>query len=256
MVCPCCGGKLTIEARICECGARFVGEPLIKPHTQVKRFGPVMWAYTIFFAVLAAALIFTKWLALGAVLVLWTARRAMNLSRQNGELYGGLRAATGLLLVTAIAGSAAGGYAISYIPRYLDNYQAYKDAVVLSEMHRIAARLEEHRLAEGTYPPESETGEKILGQPMPVDYWGNRLKYEPFTESYAGAYPPNSYERNFSLGSQKVVGIRKTNNPVPLTSIPINNFIVRSAGADGKFNTSDDIVMRDGIVISSLELKK
>src|SRR5262245_2983659 len=107
MLCPCCGNEMSEGVRECSCGARFVGKPLDEKPVKIKSYGPVMNALALLALVAAAALIYTKFFAFGAVLVIWSARRAMKLARKDPQGYGGFKVATATLLVTIIASSIA-----------------------------------------------------------------------------------------------------------------------------------------------------
>jgi len=54
--------------------------------------------------VITACLIATKWLAFAAVLVIWSARRAVRLAKNDPDWYGGYKTATAMLVVTVVGG--------------------------------------------------------------------------------------------------------------------------------------------------------
>src|SRR5262249_60580354 len=95
MVCPCCGGRMKLGALECSCGARIVGDPLDEIPIKVKRFGPVMTAVAVVAAVIIASLVVTSWMALGGILVVWFARRALRLGRRGPEGFGRYRGSGG-----------------------------------------------------------------------------------------------------------------------------------------------------------------
>ncbi|HEY7545131.1 MAG TPA: hypothetical protein VID27_09625, partial [Blastocatellia bacterium] len=142
MLCPCCGEEVALGAEGCVCGARFVGHPLDQSPVKVQQFGPVMNTAALLAVVIIASLVFTKWLAFAAVLVLWSSWRAMRLAKRSPEAYGGYRVAAGMLIATAVAGSVAGGFGIAYIPQYLRNYKERQEAATRAEMYKICLQLE------------------------------------------------------------------------------------------------------------------
>ena len=77
MLCPCCGESVFRSARECDCGARFVGEPLDETPIKVQRLGPAMisvgcwrWSWSRLWSQPSG------WPS-PAVLVMWSAWRAM-----------------------------------------------------------------------------------------------------------------------------------------------------------------------------------
>src|SRR5258706_7812060 len=91
MLCPCWGGNLFRSIQECGCGARFVGEPLDETPIKVQRLGPAMTSVALLALVVVAALRATKWLAFAAVLVIWSAWRAVRLAREDPELSRGFK---------------------------------------------------------------------------------------------------------------------------------------------------------------------
>lgn len=235
MLCPCCGEDLTLGADACLCGARFVGHPLDQAPVEVQQFGPVMNAATLMALVVFASLVFTKWLAFAVVIVLWSSWRAMRLAKRDPENYGGYRAAAALLILTTIAGSVAGGFGIAYIPQYLRNYKAQQEAANRAITYQAVERLEEYRRVNGFYPPDP-LFKKAMGDALPVDYWGKPFVYKGSTEGVASNITPRD-------GQVGMTGVGNT----------FENFELRSAGPDEKMGTADDIVMQDGIFITSDE---
>jgi hypothetical protein len=231
MVCPCCGNDIPLGAPGCRCGARFVGEPLDGTQFKVQRLGPVMVAVGLMVLVAALALIVTKWLAVAAVLVIWSARRAMKLARQQPEGYGGYRTATATLIATIAVSAVASAYTIAYIPKFLDEREEKRKAHTRAEMYRAASRLEAYKRKYGSYPSTPQDYGKAIDQQLPIDYWENGIKYQSYTEALVNQSPG-------------------------MTSISIANFELRSAGADEIEGTDDDIIMRDGIFFTTAELKK
>jgi hypothetical protein len=228
MLCPSCGGNILRGAVQCGCGARFVGEPLDELPIEVQRLGPAMICVALLALVVTAALVATKWLAFAAVVVMWSAWRAVRLARRNAEWYGGYKTAVATLSLT-IAGSATlAAYGIAHIPQAYENYQLRQIAATESAMHHVANQLEEYKrtVGHGAYPSSTQEFKKAIGEALPADYWERSIKYQ----SYNGAIADRSIET---------------------TLFSANNFELRSAGPDGIVGTDDDIIMRDGILTNS-----
>lgn len=233
MLCPCCGGTILRVASQCECGARFVGEPLDETPIQVQRLGPAMTAVALLMLVAAASAIATKWLAFAAALVIWAAWRAVRLAKRNPDWYGGYKTAVTTLAITTAAAASLAAYGIARIPQAWDNYLLRQKAATQSGMLHVANLLEEYKLANGFYPKDAQEYKKLIGESLPTDYWDRTIKYQSKTGAIA--------ERRESIES---------------IGLPLNNFELRSAGPDGIDGTDDDIVLRDGIFFTNSEIKK
>ena len=232
MLCPCCGGSVFRSARACNCGARFVGEPLDETPIKVQRLGPAMTSVGLLALVVVASLVATKWLAVAAVLVMWSAWRAVRLARLDAEWYGGYKTAMATLSLTIAGSLALATYGIAHIPRALENYKLRQVAATKSSMHHVAGLLEDYKLkgGHGGYPRTTEF-KKVMGESLPTDYWDSSIKYLPGTDPLADS----------SIGT---------------TLLPNGNFELRSAGPDGIAGSDDDIIMLDGIFFTNSEVKK
>ena len=233
MLCPCCGGNLFRSTQECRCGARFVGEPLDETPIKVQRLGPAMTSVALLALVVVAALVATKWLAFAAVLVIWSAWRAVRLARRDAEWYGGYKTAATTLTITIVGSAVLAAYGVAHIPQALDNYKTRHIAATQSAMYHLANSLEEYKRTVGSYPNEAQDFKKAIGEALPADYWDQSIKYQ-------SSYAP--------------IAERRESGQAQLLSA--TNFELRSAGPDGIVGTDDDIVMRDGIIVSSTEVKE
>ena len=231
MLCPCCGSDMLVGAFDCRCGARFVGEPLSDPAIKLQRFGPAITAVALLVIVVAAALLFTKFLAIAAVLVVLAARKAMRLAQRDPESYGGYRTAAATLAVTLTAGAVSGGFAIASIPKMIEDRKAKRTAATCAPMYRYYQLIEEYKVQTGSYPQDEATVKRFITPSLPRDYWNKAIAYQGRTD--------------FMVGT-------KTQR----TGVPTNNFELRSAGPDEKLDTDDDIVMIDGIFYTNAEARK
>jgi hypothetical protein len=233
MLCPCCGSPLVRSARQCGCGARFVGEPLDETPIEVQRLGPAMTAVALMIIITGAALVATKWLAFGAVLVIWAAWRAVRFAKRDPEWYGGLKTAKATLIVTIVGSLGLAAYGISYIPQAVENYGIRRVAATEAAMYHVANSLEEYKRTVGSYPKNAQEFKKAIGESLPSDYWERSLKYQSNTGDIA--------EQKESIESN---------------GLPLTHFEIRSAGPDGIIGTDDDIIMRDGIFFTNSEVKR
>jgi hypothetical protein len=212
----------------CSCGARIVGDPLGETQFNVRRYGPVFTAVAATAAVAAAALIFTSWLALAAVLPIMLSRRALRLAKGDPTLYGGYKTAAASLAVTLLAGTALASYAIIRIPDYLERRKLKEVAAKQAIMLHIAVLLEQYRAQKGSYPRDLEEIKAGMGDwTLPADFWTRAVKYRAYTEQVAST--------SFRRGVDAPIGVVS------------NDFELTLAGPDEEFGTEDDIFMRDGI---------
>ena len=228
MLCPCCGGSVLRIASNCACGARFVGEPLDDTPIKVQRLGPAMTSVCLLMLVVFASAVATKWMAVAALVVLWSSWRAMKLARREPEWYGGYKTAAATLSVTLVASLALATYGVAHIPKALENYRIKQHAATQASMHHIASQLEEYKLKKGAYPNEQLFKELVAGS-VTTDYWDGSIKYQSRPDPIA--------ETSISLIS---IG---------------TSYELRSAGPDGIAGNDDDIIMRDGIFFTNAELK-
>lgn len=233
MLCPCCGASIFRGTRECGCGARFVGEPLDESPIKVQRLGPAMTSVAALLLLLTAGVVATKWMAFGALLVMWVAWRAIKLAKRNPEWYGGYKTAVVTLTVTIIGSVGLASYGIAHIPQALDNYRVRRIAATEAAMYHVANQLEEYKRAFGSFPGNALEYKKATGESLPADYWDQSLKYGGGTGE---------------LAEQK--------ESIARTGLPVNHFELRSAGSDGIIGTDDDIIMRDGIFFTNAEVKK
>lgn len=222
MICPCCGNQM--DSSQCSCGARIIGDPVNDLEIEFRRFGPAVASVSLLFAVAAAALIFTYWLAAAGLLVLWQARRAMKLTVREPQRYGGYRLAAATFFVAAAAMAGLLAYMVANIPEFLEKRRIRQAAATSAAMYQMAALLESYKDKHGSYPRNLEALKKFAGRDLPKDYWDHAISYQSYTEALAAE--------------------------ASATGIPFNNFELRSAGPDGKLGTPDDIVMLDGVLIS------
>jgi hypothetical protein len=190
-----------------------------------------MRSVALFLVVIAAVLIVTKWLAFVALLVIWSAWRAIKLSRHNPEWYGGYKTSAATLAITIAASATIAGYGIAHIPQALENYRTRQIAATQAAMYHFRGLLEEYKIRTGSYPRSAQQFKEAAGESAPLDYWERTIKYQTAPEAIA--------DRLIGLGNRT----------------PFNSFELRSAGPDGIIGTDDDIVMRDGIFFTNSEIK-
>lgn len=275
MICPCCGQEREISGPDCaSCGARQVGEPLAPPDVVMPKMGPAFAAFGIAAVVVAAFLaawIFSNdmkvgrafliyalgdgtkltqsllqgdprlpfyrifnydayrlaaLLSWGAVPVtafgIWLARRAGRLAASDPAGFGGLRisrfsmvASTALCVVFSMA-------LLSSIPNIITRGRLKREAATRAMMYELHQRaLQKYYNEYGSYPQELTDLARVNAEATPrADYW----------------------ERNFSYLPVGVIASKGS-------AISFSNYKLVSAGPDQKFDTGDDIIMIDGVIV-------
>jgi type II secretory pathway pseudopilin PulG len=239
---------MKLGAPCCSCGARIVGDPLDEPPIRVRRFGPAITSAASLVLVIACCLLFSHWMALSGIAVVWIAWRAIRLAKQEPDLYGGYALAATVLIITLMAGLGISSYFITRIPDYLEQRRLRQEAATRAAMLHLASLLEEYKNKHGSYPTNIEALKKEVNEPLPVDYWEKSLKYQSYTEAIAA--------REVSATNQIKRHPSGESDDLEVSGITFNNFELRSAGPDGKMGTDDDIIMRDGIFFTSSEVKR
>ncbi|HSB11816.1 MAG TPA: hypothetical protein VLM38_20165 [Blastocatellia bacterium] len=233
MLCPCCGDRILLDEIECGCGARFVGAPLDEAPIKVLRLGPAITSVAMLALVVVAGIVVTKWFGFAGVIVAWFAWRALKLGKRNPDWYGGRKTAAATFAVSIAGVAILGSYGVIRILEVLDNYQTQENAITQAAMYHYCGAIEEYRRGLGgdSYPRDAQDLKRHTGESLPVDYWERSIRYQ---------------------SSNPLLADRS----VQRTRIPITSFELRSAGPDGLIGTDDDIVMLDGIFITSAELKK
>lgn len=277
MVCPCCGEIRPISALECQaCGARQIGEPLTPPDTLLPRLG------LSFAALVCAVLVVLTFLAVWifgndmkvgrALLVLalgdgtklthsllqadsklpyyrifsydayrlafllsagliplsllggWLGRRAMRNAKADPARFGGYTLARGSAVCSAGLLLIFSAITITSIPGAIARSRAKRVAAtsaIMYAMHYEA--LQKYHREYGSYPQELTDLSRVNAETVPHnDYWENNFSYLP-------------------------VGVIASRG----SAISFSDYKLVSAGPDGKFGTSDDITMIDGVIVDS-----
>jgi hypothetical protein len=274
MLCPCCGQTHEMTATECpSCGARSVGEPLVKPAILLPKLGPALLAFSVVCLIVIGFLafwLFSNNMKVGRVLLVaalgdgykltrdllaadpklpyyriyaWDALRnafflsagivplslfgvrwawrARRLARRQPHEFGGLRLAQVSLALSALLFVTFSAAGLHGIPTAIERGRLRHAAATRAMMYEHAQALQQYYREYGTFPREAADLSRVEASNAPQsDYWEKQFKYAPFSTVAS---------RNNALG--------------------FSNFTLASAGPDGEFGTSDDILMIDGMVV-------
>lgn len=273
-LCPCCGKPHDLAAPEClSCGARPVGPPLAKPDITLPKLGPAMLAVGLVCLIVVgfvAVWLFANNMKVGRVLLVtalgdgykltkalldvdnhlpnyrifaWdmarlafftsaafiplallgirSAWRALRLASAKPLEFGGLRTARLSLVLSALLFVAFSTAGLRGIPDLIERGRMRHAAATNVMLLEHAQALKQYYYEFGTYPTETADLARLgLSNVPQADYWEQQFKYAPFG----------------TVASARGVSA-------------FSSFTLTSAGPDGEFGTSDDILMIDGIVV-------
>lgn len=276
MVCPCCGKAESFTDRHCPaCGARQVDEPLARPDVRLPGLGNSLLALTV--ALISVAVFLVAWLFnndmkvlrvllvwvfgdglkftrdllsldpklpyyriftwdayrlafyLSAVVIplgllsAWLARRARRLIQHQPALFGGLKLANAAFVLAMLMTVSFSAITISSIPRAIENGRAKHAAATRATMYQIGRLLHEYNETFGRYPDDLAELQAFSQEQIPqLDYWEKQIVYSPAA---------------FVASRDSAPGF--------------SDYRLISAGPDGVTGTADDIVLQDGVIVSS-----
>jgi hypothetical protein len=272
--CPCCGkGREAAATECLACGARQIGAPLASPEILMPKLGLPMAAFGLVCLVVIGFLAF--WLfgsnmKVGRVLLVWAmgdsftftedllrndpklpyyrifawdawryafflsagiiplllvalrlAQRAVKLAKQRPAEFGGLKLARVSFVLAALLFVSFSAAGLSGIPAAIQRGRARHAAATRAMMYEQAQAYQQYYREYGTYPREASDLARVKLKAVSLnDYWENQFQYTPF----------GTVARSNASGA-------------------FSNYTLTSAGPDGEFGTSDDIVMVDGMIV-------
>jgi len=282
IICPACGSSVQgqLSKGCSNCGARAVGPPLAKPEYQLVSYaaagvtaaiGGVMvfgllastlvaWitkmaAVPRFWAIMSAgetAAWQLKWIALPvAIAGLMIGSKSLNAIKNAPGQVGGLHVAragysaaiVSTLLVAVLIGIT--------VPQRLRRHQWALQAADNVPAYTLSRAILEYRELHGTVPPQDELMSQLRTLPDPDGSIAEALRYVD-----ANAYQPTSVLAAAAPKSKPLArggAIRNaslTTNPDP-PAVSFTNYELRLPGADKKLNTEDDLIVSDGLVMTS-----
>lgn len=221
--CPCCGGEMDTVARACACGARLVGDPILEPVAPKPMFGSAVVSAVC--ATLSVTAIWYRPSVALATIAIAAGLRALRSARSDPKRFGGRRTASAGFALGCAAVVGFGGLWLAGIPRAIERQRERQAALTRAEMYRVSARMIAYRARFGAYPSRVSDLEKLEDHSLTVlgrDGWAHPIDYAAFTGGVASRRGKPILNANFEL---------------------------RSPGPDGVTNTTDDIVMRDGLIV-------
>ena len=293
-ICPCCGFKFDGDLRngCVECGARAVGAPLPKPDHELPAYGrPLLLAISGFLLVIAflvetvvamvqmvpGSLGFWSWVAAGetaawrlkwivlplAVVVLWSGRRLYRAMLQERQQYVCLSLARrGMFAASAVTLVIVGLIGVT-VPARLEQRRISLEAAQRVPALTLARAQLEYRARRGFFPnnitdlrqlpdPDGSIAAALASIPN-VDDPGGYPGYRPSTELAAvgpekpGALHPTVFRR---------VSTGKAAEDAISGGVSFTNYELRLPSEDKLPFTDDDLIVRDGVILTVAEARE
>lgn len=293
-ICPCCGSQITCNLRLeacATCGAFAVGPPLARPEHELPSYmrslaiigGAAMLALTFISSTIAAlferqplsfkfwniiasaetAAWRLQWLALPLALVtVWAARRVSATIKREPTRFMGLRLArAGFAVSTFVAASIVVLVAVT-IPERLHQRELAAQAARNAIGYEAGRVLLEYQTQHHGMLPASPDDLKKLPDPdgsvARVIALIKEGAYEP--ESAIASLPTaNSKSRTRRGGTAlrtRPISLRSSSDDMPDEGLSFTNYKLALPGKDQKLGTDDDILLRDGVIISKSPASK
>lgn len=286
IICPACGSS--VEGQLClgcpACGARAVGPPLAKPEHQLVSFGPALLAAlggglmligflastTVVWILSKGALLNLatiaaagqaaawqlKWVSLPvAIAVIWGGSRSLRTIRRSPSDFGGLRIARGGFSAAIVATLLVATLIGVTVPERLRRRQWGIDAAERAPIHTFHRALLQYRELHGTIPPRDEVVRELSTLPDPDGSIAEALRnvdtsgYEATSVVAAAAPKTKPLSRGAAIRN---VSLNPTADAQPVSFM---QYELRLPGKDKKLNTEDDLVVRDGLIMTLSELR-
>ena len=285
IICPACGSTVECQLSVgCpSCGARAVGPPLAKPEHQLISYGPAVITAAAGMIMLGAFLVSmlvawivgrgasltigaimnagevaawqSKWVALPvAIAALWIGSGVTRSIRKTPDRFGGLSLARAGFSAAIVATLLVATLIGITVPERLRRRQWGLEAAERARGYTLHRALLEYRDLHGTLPPSQEELVKQLKTlPDPDGSIAEALRfvdangYEATTVVAAAASKNKTLPRG---GAFRSVSLNTTPDS---PSVSFMNYELRLPGGDKKLNTDDDLIVRDGLIMTLTE---
>ena len=196
-----------------------------------------------------------KWVSAPvAIAVIWGGLRSLRSIKQSPTKFGGRSLARAGFSSAVIATLLVGTLIGITVPERLRRREWAKDAADRAPAHTLHLALLRYRERHGTYPPRGEMAERLRTLPDPDGSIAELLRNLDTTSyeasSVLAAAAPKSKGLPRGAATQNVSLTSPDAPPVSFT-----NYELRLPGQDKKFNTEDDLLVRDGLIQSMSELR-
>ena len=283
-ICPCCGFRFQGDLRLgCEsCGARSVGDPLPKPERELPAYGRplllVVMGALMLLGFLAETIIVVvgrtplsisvlslidaaetgawrlKWIAFPLLfVVVWSGWRIYRSMKQTPERFVGLAMARRGLFASAFVALSFATLIGVTVPERLRHRQWGIDAGIRAPVYRIDRAMLEYQALYKKMPSDMKD---LLRTPDPDGSLAAAMAgidpswYRPFTIT-AELHGPS--RRTPSGAALVKVSSTTATDEALLGELSMTNYELRLPGEDKIFGNDDDLIVRDGVIMTVAE---
>ena len=197
-----------------------------------------------------------KWISLPvAIAVIWGGSRSLRTIRKSPADFGGLRIARSGFSAAIVATLLVATLIGVTVPERLRRREWGIEAAENARGYTFARALLEYREQHGTLPPRDDFARELRTLPDPDGSIAEALRdydssgYDPTSVVAAAAPKTKSLPRG---GAIRTVSLNPTPDAQPVS---FTQYELRLPGKDKKLNTEDDLVVRDGLILTLTELR-
>jgi hypothetical protein len=287
IICPCCGFRFEGDLRKgCEgCGARSVGEPLPKPEHELPAYGR-----PLLLAVMGTAMVlgfltqtifalaknvpfsfgFSDWIAAGetaawrlkwisipiSFVVLWGGRRIYRSMMLTPARFVGLKVARRGLLTSAFVSLLILTLIGVTVPARLRQRQMSLEAATKAQLYTIARAQLEYSALHGMIAPDFMNDLKTLPDPGgSIAAALANLDQADYKTHGADVAVVKPKQRTLSGAVLRNAAESAANEDPPVGGLS-TNYELRLPGADRVLDTDDDVILRDGVILTVADAKE
>jgi hypothetical protein len=198
-----------------------------------------------------------KWVALPvAIAAIWVGARLTRNIKRAPERFAGLRLArtgfSAVIVATLLVGTLIG----ITVPERLRRRQWGLEAAQKAPAYTLARALLEYRDLHGTLPPQEDMLKQLGTLSDPDGSIAQALQFVDTNGYQPGAVLAAAASKNKTLqrgGALRNASLTTTVDP---PTVSFTNYDLRLPGADKKLNTEDDLIVRDGLVMTMTGLRE
>ena len=283
-ICPSCGAK--VQQDLCAgcafCGARAIGPPLARPEHQLTSYGRAVLTLVagvvmtlVFLVSVATTLIQSKkfsiqfgtivtvgevvawslkWIALpAAIVVLWSSARMIQTIKVQPARFSGLWIARSGFVSAIITTMTMATLIGVTLPERYRRHRWAVEAETNSRLYTVNRALLEFKERYGTYPSTLDELNKL------PDPYG--VIAEAVRNTDPAGYQPGMIAAAVSTKVKTLPlrgGVLRAANDETATdhAVSFTNYDLRLAGEDKIMFTGDDLIVRDGVIMSVADLPR
>lgn len=198
-----------------------------------------------------------KWIALPiAIAALWGGARLTRNIKRAPERFAGLRLArtgfSAVIVSTLLVGTLIG----VTVPERLRRRQWGFDAAEQARGYTLHRALLEYRDLHGTLPPQDDMVKELRTLTDPDGSIAEALRFVDANGYQASSVLAAAATKNKTLPRGGAIRNASLTTTVDSPTVSFTNYELRLPGADKKLNTEDDLIVRDGLIMTVTGLRE